>query len=298
MFEGKQENVPPRSVKDRLGVPNVVPPNSNKVLNLVQPKADNTVPEETENGTEKLPNSFTKNNVVKKEPSKAQAVAAIKKGQEMLAVKEKLKKNQEEQRKEALKLTQNLRKRKQELLEKQLASQKVLIKKLEESNFFNFFLCVVCLIIITILAPAGPQRDKLKETIKKTQDAIEEISKEMQAQTALPAKIMRKSKEETQKEMLDAELDLITKQQEGGDTSEIQKKLLELRAKIGMTRGRGRARGRFNPIVSRQLLTKNNLVDNNSGEFLSFLFGKFGVLHMIFFVLVFVNFLEEICTFA
>lgn len=139
MFEGKQENVPPRSVKDRLGVPNVVPPNSNKVLNLVQPKADNTVPEETENGTEKLPNSFTKNNVVKKEPSKAQAVAAIKKGQEMLAVKEKLKKNQEEQRKEALKLTQNLRKRKQELLEKQLASQKVLIKKLEESNFFNFF---------------------------------------------------------------------------------------------------------------------------------------------------------------
>lgn len=121
----------------------MVAPNSNKVLNLVQPKAENA-PEEIENGTEKTPNSFTKNNLVKKEPSKAQAVAAIKKGQEMLAVKEKLKKNQEEQRKEALKLTQNLRKRKQELLEKQLAQQKVLIEKLEKSNFLNDFVQIVC----------------------------------------------------------------------------------------------------------------------------------------------------------
>lgn len=89
----------------------------------------------------------------------------------------------------------------------------------------------------------------------------------MQSQPVVPAKIAnpRKSKEEAQKEMLDAELDLITKQQEGGDTSELQKKLVELRAKVGGGRGRGRGR-RFNPIVSRQLLTKNNLVDNNSGE--------------------------------
>lgn len=73
---------------------------------------------------------------------------------------------------------------------------------------------------------------------------------------------MKRSKEEAQKEMLDTELDIITKQQEGADTTELQKKLMELRAKVGMTRGRGRGR-RFNPIVSRQLLTKNNLIDNN-----------------------------------
>lgn len=133
--KGKQENVPPRSVKERLGIPNMVPPNSNKVLNLVQPKAENASEEGEGALTEKTANSFTKNNLKKDVISdKAQAVAAIKKTQEILAVKEKLKKNQEEKRKEALKLTQNLRKRKQELLEKQLAQQKLLIDKMEKSK--------------------------------------------------------------------------------------------------------------------------------------------------------------------
>lgn len=101
----------------------------------------------------------------------------------------------------------------------------------------------------------------LKQTIKKSQEAIEAIRKDMVAQTAVPLKgAQRKSKEETQKEMLDAELDLITKQQEGADTSEIKKKLQELRAKATLYKGRGRGR-RFNPIASRHLLTKNNLID-------------------------------------
>lgn len=114
-----------------------------------------------------------------------------------------------------------------------------------------------------ILAPAGPQRDLLKQTIKKSQEAIEAIRKDIQIQTLVNAKNnVKRSKEETQKEMLDTELDIITKQQEGADTTELQKKLLELRAKVGMTRGRGRGR-RYSPIVSRQLLTKNNLIDNN-----------------------------------
>lgn len=114
-----------------------------------------------------------------------------------------------------------------------------------------------------ILAPVGPQRDLLKQTIKKSQEAIEVIRKDIQ-NTMLCANKgnVKRSKEEAQKEMLDTELDIITKQQEGADTTELQKKLLELRAKVGMTRGRGRGR-RFNPIVSRQLLTKNNLIDNN-----------------------------------
>lgn len=68
-----------------------------------------------------------------------------------------------------------------------------------------------------------------------------------------------KTKEDTQRELLDTELDLITKQQEGADTSEIQKKLLELRARVAQTRGRGRGARRFTPIVSRHLLSKNNL---------------------------------------
>lgn len=99
------------------------------------------------------------------------------------------------------------------------------------------------------------------QTIKKSQEAIEAIRKDMVAQGVSPLKSnQHKTKEETQKEMLDVELDLITKQQEGADTSEIKKKLQELKAKATLYRGRGRGR-RFNPIANRHLLTKNNLVD-------------------------------------
>lgn len=129
--DGKQENVPPRSVKERLGLPTNVLPNSNKVLNLVQPKADNSV---NNNESDSENKHVNKQPEVKKEEIKAQAAAAIKKNQELLAAKEKLKKNQEEKRKEALKITHDLRKRKQELLEKQLAQQKLLIEKLEKST--------------------------------------------------------------------------------------------------------------------------------------------------------------------
>lgn len=102
------------------------------------------------------------------------------------------------------------------------------------------------------------------QTIKKSQEAIEAIRKDMVTQTTAPAKTpQRKTKEETQKEMLDAELDLITKQQEGADTSEIKKKLQELRAKATTFRGRGRGR-RFNPIANRHLLSKNNLIDGSN----------------------------------
>uniref|UniRef100_A0A1Y1KC97 C3H1-type domain-containing protein n=1 Tax=Photinus pyralis TaxID=7054 RepID=A0A1Y1KC97_PHOPY len=242
--DGKQENVPPRSVKDRLGVPNTVPPNSNKVLNLVQPKADNATDEPVTDKAQPH-NNFTKNNlpVLNKEETKVQAAAAIKKGQELLAAKEKLKKNQEEKRKEALKITQDLRKRKQELLEKQLAQQKLLIDKVEKT-------------------PAGPQRDLLLQTIKKSQEATEAIRKDMLSQPLPAVKLpQRKSKEEVQKEVLDAELDLITKAAEGADTSELQKKVIELKAKISLGARRASRGRRFNPI-GRHLLTKNNLIDS------------------------------------
>lgn len=112
--------------------------------------------------------------------------------------------------------------------------------------------------------PPGPQRDIIKDTIKKTQEAIEDIKKDIEAATLLAKSVpQKKTKEEAQRELLDTELDLITKQQEGADTSEIQKKLLELRAKVASTaRGRGRGARRYTP--GRHLLTKNNLVDNTS----------------------------------
>lgn len=179
------------------------------------------------------------------------AVAAIKRGQELLAAKEKLKKNQEEKRREAVKLTQDLRKRKQELLEKQLAQQKLLIDKMEKTG-------------------SGVQRDKLLETIKKSQESIEAIRKDMLSQPTAPAPKptpiqIAKSREEVQKEMLDAELDLITKQQEGVDTTDVQKRLMALQARqrqlMLMKTGFAKTPKRYNPIqVNRTLLTKNNLI--------------------------------------
>lgn len=105
-------------------------------------------------------------------------------------------------------------------------------------------------------------------TIKTVQESIESIRKELMAQAPATSKPQPKSKEEAQKEVLDAELDLITKQQEGGDTSELQKRLQLLRAQANMLgargRGRGAKRGRFSvPVFPRALLKKKYLVDNS-----------------------------------
>ncbi|KAJ9594957.1 hypothetical protein L9F63_013741, partial [Diploptera punctata] len=231
--EGKQENVPPPrpSVKERLGVPN--PVSNSKVLNTVQPKASvANQPEEKEYHHERaLKKQETPPPVVStstaQENAKAQAaVAAIKKNQEILAVKETLKKKQEEKRKEAIKLTADLRKRKQALLDRQLDQQKQLIERLKGG-----------------VAPE--QRERLMITIKSLQESIENIRKDLsnavtptnanastkaaKAQKPAPALLVKKSKEEAQREILDAELDLFTKQQEGGDTSELQRKVAELK---------------------------------------------------------------------
>lgn len=81
----------------------------------------------------------------------------------------------------------------------------------------------------------------------------------------------QRTKEEAQRELLDMELDLIAKQQEGQDTTELMKKLQDLRARVSCARGgaRGRGRGRYVP-VSRHLLSKNNLIDNSTFIFVKF----------------------------
>lgn len=86
------------------------------------------------------------------------------------------------------------------------------------------------------------QREDIKEAIRKLQESIEEIRKSLVAavkqrtqsnntQVIMAAKIVqtRKSKDEVQKQLLDAELDLMMKQQEGTDTIELQKKIFELK---------------------------------------------------------------------
>ncbi|GLH16264.1 Uncharacterized protein GBIM_20585 [Gryllus bimaculatus] len=204
--EGKQENVPPPrpSVKERLGVPN--PVQNTKVImsgnNLTKTVYIPTALKKSESSPPASAPPVISTPPVQ-ENSKAIA-AVIKKSQEMLAAKETLKKKQEEKRKEALKLTADLRKRKQELLDKQLSQQKKLIERLEKG---------------------GESIEKIRKdlSVSVSQSGASPMS------AIKPGSLAKKSKEEAQREILDAELDLFTKQQEGGDTSELQRKVAELK---------------------------------------------------------------------
>jgi len=152
-------------------------------------------------------------------------VLAIKKTQEILAAKETLKKKQEEKRKEAIKLTADLRKRKQELLDKHLIELRALIDKAEKNP---------------------EQKESIMPTIKTMQQSVDNLRKDLAANGQIGSnKSQVKSREQAQKEILDAELDLMTAQQEGQDAGELQKKLNELRAQaavlnLNTTPGTGR----------------------------------------------------------
>lgn len=164
-------------------------------------------------------------------PTREDKVLAIKKTQEILAAKESLKKKQEEKRKEAIKLTADLRKRKQELLDKHLIELRALIDKAEKNP---------------------EQKDSIMPTIKAMQQTIDNIRKDLAANGQIGNKSV-KSREQTQKEILDAELDLMTAQQEGQDAGELQKRLNELRAQaaaLGLN---------ANPTVVRGARTSNRV---------------------------------------
>lgn len=153
-------------------------------------------------------------------------VLAIKKTQEILAAKETLKKKQEEKRKEAMKLTADLRKRKQELLDKHLIELRALIDKAEKNP---------------------EQKESIMSTIKAMQQSVDNLRKDLAANGQIGGtKSQVKSREQAQKEILDAELDLMTAQQEGQDAGELQKRLNELRAQaaaLGLNTNPGVGRG-------------------------------------------------------
>lgn len=142
-------------------------------------------------------------------PTREDKVLAIKKTQEILAATQTLKKKQEEKRKEAIKLTADLRKRKQELLDKHLIELRGLIDKAEKNP---------------------EQKESIMPTIKAMQQTVDNLRKDLGANGQIGNKSQVKSREQTQKEILDAELDLMTAQQEGQDAGELQKRLNELRA--------------------------------------------------------------------
>ncbi|XP_066904661.1 RNA-binding protein 26 isoform X2 [Halyomorpha halys] len=267
----KNATTPPAikpSVLERLGAP---PP---KVLHNIQPSAVQheekvTVVNNNITKTLYIPSAMKKesanlpviNNNVNKEPP----------GEELKKKIEEVsqaKKKQEEARKAGIKLNADLRKRKQELLEKQLNQQKILIQRVEAGNI------------------PLQQKNSLMATIKVLQESIESIRKDLENSVkanltkvtkkgSLTKDLYRKTKEEIQRDLLDAELDLLNSQHEGKDTTELKKKVLELKQKAlnfgipavppvrGAFRGRGggvaaRARGRGRGRGSRFLVTSSS----------------------------------------
>ncbi|CAL8104757.1 unnamed protein product [Orchesella dallaii] len=173
---------------------------------------------------------------------KLQAVEAIRKSQELLAAQENLKKLQEQKKQEVLKMSNDLRKRKQTMMEEQIEQQKKLIAKFEHSK--------------DRMKPE--EKDSLLGIIKSLQESVERLKRDLDESnpniSKQPGFQGLKSKEEAQKEMLDAELDLYNKEQQGGDTVDLQKKVLELRARAkslgligspGVRGGGGGGRGTF-----------------------------------------------------
>lgn len=170
--------------------------------------------------------ALTKNNT----PS-SQAAARLRSNRINRSAPETIRKKKEEQVKAAVQLAHGLHKRKHELLQgylKQMRSCVEMVERMDNSD---------------------PQRSGLLTTIKSLQSNIDTLNKEIASdQAQITASIQpnvahvqqaphpyRKSKELQKKELLDIELELIAQQQEGNDTTAIQKRIEELQRSLTST---------------------------------------------------------------
>ncbi|XP_030328760.1 RNA-binding protein 26 isoform X12 [Strigops habroptila] len=138
--------------------------------------------------------------------------------------------------KDALRLQQDVRKKKQEILEKHIETQKMLISKLEKNKVMK-----------------SEDKAEIMKTLEILTNSITKLKDELKGVSpggGTPLKSM-KTKTQMQKELLDTELDLYKKMQAGEEVTELRRKYTELQleaAKRGIlssVRGRGvHARGR------------------------------------------------------
>lgn len=138
-----------------------------------------------------------------------------------------IRKKNEEQVKAAVQLAHGLHKRKHELLQGYLKQMRT------------------CLDLVEKMDSSDPQRTTLLTTVKSLQNNIDNLNKEIASdQAQISAQIQPtvqatkvhpflKSKELQKKELLDMELELIAQQQDGNDTTEIQKRVEELQRSLG-----------------------------------------------------------------
>merc|ERR1719508_346918 len=168
---------------------------------------------------------------------KAQAILAIQKNQEQLQTKHELLKKAEEQRKSAMVQQEGLLKSKHDLLDGLIEQQKALIVKLEKGK--------------GSIKPE--EKAKIMKLLKELSSSIDRTKEDIKTSLNVSG-LKNRTKLEIQKELLDAEMELFTQQQDGETGSqEIMQKVSNLRmeaAKSGLVpsshppRGRGGFRGR------------------------------------------------------
>ncbi|XP_023694092.2 RNA-binding protein 27-like isoform X6 [Paramormyrops kingsleyae] len=117
---------------------------------------------------------------------------------------------------EVLKLQQDVMKRKQEMLEMQIQCQKALLNKLEKLKGVEL-----------------EERAGIMKMLKELTEKISKLKEEMKPAPRVAFRAVEsKSKMDTQKELLDAELDFHKKLASGEDTTDLQQKLNQLQVEV------------------------------------------------------------------
>ncbi|KAH8404869.1 hypothetical protein KR222_007406, partial [Zaprionus bogoriensis] len=151
-----------------------------------------------------------------------------------------IRKKQEEQQKAMHQLANGLRKRKQELLQSYVKQMKTALELVERMDQHDAQRAPTLETIKVLQATI----DKLRKDVHADQDQLQaQIQQQQQQQQQPLLPVMKKTKEQQKKELLDMELELIAQQQEGNDTTAIQRRLEELQRTLSASGGGGGSGG-------------------------------------------------------
>lgn len=170
-----------------------------------------------------------------KDDQKVAEIIAIKKNQEILVAKAKLQRASDQKNNQAKERVVALRIAKQELLDKLIMQQKKLLAKLDSKK------------------NNPEERQEMMNLVKSLHVSIDEAREDLKKLVHVTAK--KRSVAEVQKDLLDAELELFTAQQNGKETPELQKRVNQLKieaARLGVlpTSHSSRGRGGSVPLYS------------------------------------------------
>lgn len=228
-ISGKDENLPNRRIYTSQHALNNIPATPvatttetiNKITSGINSSTTTTI--STATSLVNLPAG-----TIQQQQQQTPAQIRFKHNDTIRAKNELIRKKQEEQHKNAVQLQHGLHKRKHDLLQEHLKQMRSLLERVEKVDH------------------SDPRRSNFLSTIKGLQTSIDKLRNEIaidQAQISArmqnPIVPVKKSKEQQQKELLDVELELITQQQEGNDTTAIQKRLSDLQRSFGGSGARG-----------------------------------------------------------